>query len=38
VLTSLGAVAGLVLAKASIRALVSASPIDFPSFVDRTST
>jgi putative ABC transport system permease protein len=34
VLTSLGAVAGLVLAKASIRALVSASPIDFPSFVD----
>src|SRR5205814_9319239 len=34
VLTSLGAAIGVLLAKVAIRAIVSVSPISFPSFVD----
>jgi predicted permease len=33
VLTSLGAIAGLLLAQAAVRALLAASPVTFPSFV-----
>ena len=34
VLTSIGAAAGLLLANASVRALVAMSPVTFPSFID----
>ncbi|MGH9140424.1 MAG: FtsX-like permease family protein, partial [Vicinamibacterales bacterium] len=34
VLTSLGAIAGLLLAAAAVRALLASSPVTFPSFVD----